>query len=222
MSYTNQTPHYHLPQWVGSDILNPLTDLNAAFEDIDEAIYEVGEAAGSESAKVAALETKVGSDTLDTVAQNLSAAVNELKAEDDEQNVKIAGAEADIDVLETQMSTATGNITTLATSVAGLEVGIQGKADTSALQAVAADVASVQSDVTALGAKVGTVTSQTLAAGATSVSFSVPTSGDYAIEFFTSDGSNYLAINTSVTGVVTLTFEASDADIVVSCRIAEV
>ena len=222
MSYTNQTPHYHLPQWVGSDILNPLTDLNAAFEDIDEAIYEVGEAAGSESAKVAALETKVGSDTLDTVAQNLSAAVNELKAEDDEQNVKIADAEADIDVLETQMSTATGNITTLATSVAGLEVGIQGKADTSALQAVAADVASVQSDVTALGAKVGTVTSQTLAAGATSVSFSVPTSGDYAIEFFTSDGSNYLAINTSVTGVVTLTFEASDADIVVSCRIAEV
>lgn len=222
MSYTNQTPHYHLPQWVGSDILNPLTDLNSAFEDIDTAIYEVGEAAGSESAKVAALETKVGDATLDTLAQNLSAAVNELKAEDDEQNVKIAGAEADIDVLETQMSTATGNITTLATSVAGLEVGIQSKADTSAVQAVAADVASVQSDVTALEAKVGTVTSQTLAAGATSVSFSVPTSGDNVIEFFTSDGSNYLAINTSVTGVVTLTFEASDADIVVSCRIAEV
>ena len=222
MSYTNQTPHYHLPQWVGSDILNPLTDLNTAFENIDEAIYDVGEAAGSESAKVAALEAKVGDAVLDTVAQNLSAAVNELKAEDDEQNVKIAGAEADIDVLETQMSTATGNITTLATTVGGLEVAVQGKASTTDVQAVADDVASVQSDVDALAAKVGTVTSQTLAAGATSVSFSVPTSGDYVIEFFTSDGSNYLAINTSVTGVVTLTFEASDADIVVSCRIAEV
>lgn len=219
MSYSNQTPHYHLPQWVGSDILNPLTDLNKAFEDIDTAIYDVGEAAGSESAKVAALETKVGDAVLDTVAQNLSAAVNELKAEDDEQNVKIAGAEADIDVLEGQMSTATGNITTLATTVSGLEVAVQGKASTADVQAVADDVADVQSDVSDLEAKVGTVTSQTLAAGATSVSFNVPTTGDNVIDFYSSDGSNYTAINTSVSGVVTLTYDAAASDRVISCAV---
>lgn len=217
MSYTNQTPHYHLPQYVGSDILNPLTDLNGAFEDIDTALYEIGEEAGSEATKVANLESKVGTDTLDTVAQNLSGAVNELKDENDEQATKIAGAEADIDVLEGQMSTANGNITTLATSVAGLEVGIQGKADTSAVQAVAADVASVQSDVDALEDKVGTSTDQTLAAGATYVSFNVPTTGDNLIEFYSSDGTNYTSINTSVSGVATLTYDAVGVDRVITC-----
>ena len=217
MSYTNQTPHYHLPQYVGSDILNPLTDLNKAFEDIDAALYEIGESAGSEASKVANLESKVGSDTLDTVSQNLSGAVNELKAENDEQATKIAGAEADIDVLDGQMSTATGNITTLATTVAGLEVGIQSKADTSAVQAVANDVASVQSDVDTLENKVGTSTDQTLASGATSVSFNVPTTGDNLIEFYASDGSNYTAINTSVSGVVTLTYDAVASDRVITC-----
>lgn len=217
MSYTNQTPHYHLPQYVGSDILNPLTDLNGAFEDIDTALYEIGEEASSEASRVANLETKVGTDTLDTVAQNLSGAVNELKDVNDEQATKIAGAEADIDTLEAQMSTASGNITTLATSVAGLETAVQSKADTSAVQAVAADVASVQSDVDALEDKVGTSTDQTLVAGATSVSFNVPTTGDNLIEFYSSDGTNYTAINTGVSGVATLTYDAVAFDRVITC-----
>lgn len=219
MSYTNQTPHYHLPQYVGSDILNPLTDLNTAFEDIDTALYEIGESAGSEASKVANLESKVGTDTLDTVAQNLSGAVNELKSENDEQATKIAGAEADIDVLEGQMSTASGNITTLATSVAGLETSVRGKADTSAVQAVASDVANIQSDVDALEDKVGTTSEQTLASGATSVSFNVPTTGNYVIDFYTSDGSNYTAINTGVSGVVTLTYDSANYARTITCAI---
>lgn len=53
-----------------------------------------------------------------------------------------------------------------------------------------------------------TPTSGTLAANATTISFDVPTYGTNLIDFYTSDGSNYLSIDTSVTGVVTLTFEA--------------
>ena len=69
--------------------------------------------------------------------------------------------------------------------------------------------------------KVGTVTSKTLAANATSVQFDVPTSGDYVIDFFSSDGSNYTAIDLSVTGKATLTFEADASARTISCRVAQ-
>lgn len=69
--------------------------------------------------------------------------------------------------------------------------------------------------------KVGTVTSKTLAANATSVQFDVPTSGDYVIDFFSSDGSNYTAIDLSVSGKATLTFEADASARTISCRVAQ-
>lgn len=69
--------------------------------------------------------------------------------------------------------------------------------------------------------KVGTVTSKTLAANATSVQFDVPTSGDYVIDFFSSDGSNYTAIDLSVSGKATLTFDADASARTISCRVAQ-
>jgi len=71
-------------------------------------------------------------------------------------------------------------------------------------------------------ARIGTVTSQTLAADATSVSFSVPTSGNYLIDFWASDGSNYTAIDTSVSGTATLTYDAVSSSRTIYCRISEV
>lgn len=69
---------------------------------------------------------------------------------------------------------------------------------------------------------VGTTTVSTLAANATSISFTVPTTGNNLIEFWCSDGSNYTAIDTSVSGTVTLTYEPSASARSVSCRIAAV
>lgn len=69
---------------------------------------------------------------------------------------------------------------------------------------------------------IGTTTVSTLAANATTISFTVPTTGNNLIEFFVSDGSNYTDIDTSVSGTVTLTFEASASARTVSCRIAAV
>ncbi len=71
-------------------------------------------------------------------------------------------------------------------------------------------------------ARIGAVTSQTLAADATSVSFSVPTSGDNLIDFWASDGSNYTAINTSVSGTATLTYDAVSSARTIYCKISEV
>ncbi len=108
MGATNQTTNYGLPQFVGSDKPSWLTDINGAFEDIDEAMKANADAASGAAGDVAALgsrvttaegnitslqgsvgtlngkmtaaETKIGSAALDTTSQNLSGAINEINA----------------------------------------------------------------------------------------------------------------------------------------------
>lgn len=119
--HTNTTEHYNLPQYVGSDIINPLTDTNGAYADIDAAIYAVASAQGTVDSDVEnlksrmtvaeteidALEAQAGSQPLITTAQTLTGAVNEL-----------VGSVGDV---ASATGTNTTNITTLTTKVAGLE-----------------------------------------------------------------------------------------------------
>ena len=68
-----------------------------------------------------------------------------------------------------------------------------------------------------------TYLSETLTAGNTSVTFTgLPTTGDHVIDFYTSTGINYSAINPAVSGQVTLTFDAQSTDVTVYCEIKEV
>lgn len=77
--------------------------------------------------------------------------------------------------------------------------------------------------IAAYAAKKPQVKSQTLTAGGTTITFSqIPTSGNYMIDFFTSTGINYTAINTATAGQVTLAYDAQTADVTVYCRIEEV
>ena len=93
--HTNKTTNYELPQFVGSDIINPLTDFNDAFSTIDTQMKSNADA-GSTNADditalatrvlenegdISALETQNGSEVLNTTKQTLSGAVNELDAE---------------------------------------------------------------------------------------------------------------------------------------------
>lgn len=87
---------------------------------------------------------------------------------------------------------------------------------------VGTNIAFADDVVTQLESRIGTVTTQTLAAQATSVSFTVPTTGNHLIEFWSSDGSNYTAIDTSVSGTATLTYDATENARTISCRISEV
>lgn len=67
------------------------------------------------------------------------------------------------------------------------------------------------------------VKTQTLAANATSVTFTgIPTSGNYMVDFYISDGAGYTAINTATAGQVTLTYDAVASARTVYCRIEEV
>ena len=79
----------------------------------------------------------------------------------------------------------------------------------------------VLDDISDVSDAVGTTTTKTLAANATSISFDVPTTGNNLVDFFISDGSSYTAIDTSVAGTVTLTFEAVASARTVSCRIGK-
>ncbi len=125
MSHTNSTPNYNLPQYVGSDIINPLTDTNGAYSDIDTALKQIADAVADDTSDIAELKTKVGTDALTTDAQTLSGAVNELDAELNTASTgvvsRVTNAENDIDVLESQMTTATGNITTIQQNVTALD-----------------------------------------------------------------------------------------------------
>lgn len=117
MSHTNHTQYYELPQYVGSDIINPLVDTNGAYETIDTAMHNIAEEAGQGTTDIAALQSKVGSGVFETTAQNATDAVNEIVGELDTADTgikaRLAGAESDIDTLQSQMVTAQGNITDL-------------------------------------------------------------------------------------------------------------
>lgn len=68
-----------------------------------------------------------------------------------------------------------------------------------------------------------TVLSQTLAVGSTTVTFSnLPTTGNHLVRFYNNAGINYEEIDTSVSGQVTLTFEAQSSALTVNCEIKEV
>ena len=133
MSHTNSTAHYNLPQYVGTDIINPLTDVNGAYEAIDTAIYEVGQSASAVVSDVADIKTVLGSEALDTASQTVTGAINELKATNDSFDTRLIATESDVSTLQTQMSTATSNITTLNTTVAGIQTDLTGKASQTAL-----------------------------------------------------------------------------------------
>lgn len=79
----------------------------------------------------------------------------------------------------------------------------------------------LQNDISDLNDTVGTTTIKTLAANATSISFDVPTTGNNLVDFFISDGSNFTAIDTSVAGTVTLTFDAVASARDVTCWIGK-
>lgn len=50
MSFTNKTPNYNLPQWLGSDKPAWLTDMNGAFSEIDTAIKRASDSGSSAEA----------------------------------------------------------------------------------------------------------------------------------------------------------------------------
>lgn len=108
MSHTNSTANYNLPQFVGTDKPAWLGDINPAMSAIDTAIKTASDNASSASTGTTANTSAIGDLTnLTTTAKtNLVSAINEL--------------DSDLGTTSTQVSTNTGNIGNLQTSVNSL------------------------------------------------------------------------------------------------------
>lgn len=108
MSYTNQTQHYGLPQYVGTDVPAWLTDVNGAFATIDQGMNAAKTQADSAATAAGQAANDIVSinSTLGTQAGQISAA---------------AGAAA---AAQTTANSADGKADTNAQSISGLDTRV--------------------------------------------------------------------------------------------------
>lgn len=115
MSSTNNTTYYELPQYIESDIFNPLVDDNDAYDKIDTALHNIANAEAENATDIEtltsavsgfdtdieALKTQNGSETLTTDSQTLSGGINELKAGENSLDMRLDIVEDDINNITT-------------------------------------------------------------------------------------------------------------------------
>lgn len=120
MSHAGQTLHYQLPQYEGTDIINPLVDTNDAYSAIDEAIYNVASAAAT--AVQTANEVKDDIEGTGGVDSRISALVTRMDA------VETKNVEQDTSILGVQQAIATtnGNVATNTQNIADVTATVQG------------------------------------------------------------------------------------------------
>lgn len=107
--HTNKTPHYELPQFIGSDVPNPLTDFNDAMSDIDTNMYQIG----SQAADIASDVSDSQSDIADLQSQANLTDDNITLLSQQTQAARQAATDA-----QSAANTNAGNIATLTQSVA--------------------------------------------------------------------------------------------------------
>lgn len=200
MSSTNKTATIELSQYIGTDKPTYLTDYNGDMLKIDNAIAADRDSINTVSGVADGADRKADAnkDSIDTLNEQMN---GDPEVPGDSG---LAGA----------VRTNTSSINTINELLGN---GTPTAGDHTVIGAINANTQAIQGLTPG-----GNVTSETLVALATSVEFDVPTSGDNLISFFSSDGSNYTALDDSVSGKVTLTYEASASDRTIWCKIEEV
>lgn len=197
MSSTNKTVTIELSQYIGTDKPTYLSDYNGDMLKIDDAI-----AADRDSIA-----------TAQNTADGAVAKADANKSSIDTINAEIEGTELTPGIV-TRLSGAEGDIDTIQSLIGN---GVPTAGDHTLIGAINANTAAIEGLTPG-----GGVTSKTLSALGTSVEFDVPTTGNNIISFFIEGGADYTAIDTSVVGKVTLTYEAAAAAREVYCKIEEV
>lgn len=124
MSFTNQTTHYGLPQWIGSDKPTYLVDQNNAYQKIDAEIYNANTTAGAaQTAAEGAVQTagaasSTAADAL-TAAQTASSTADSALSEAQTANTNAQAAQTAAGAAQTaaqaaQEAAAGNSITNLA------------------------------------------------------------------------------------------------------------
>ena len=191
MSSTNKTVTIELSQYVGTDKPTYLSDYNGDMLKIDNAIAQ-------DRGDIATAQNKA--DTADGKADANKGSIDTLNAQinGDPEVPSDEGLAGDVNGLQSAVNT-------INSLIGNGEPTTQDKTIIGAINELAGEIDE------------GNVIAATLAANATSIAFTVPTTGDNLISFFITDGSDYTAIDTSVAGQVTLTYEASASARTVYC-----
>lgn len=120
--YSEQTAHFHLPHYIASDIHNELTDDNTAYEIIDNALYEQGNAISENETKSAELEAKI--DGTGGTVERLTTLESKADTFDSfivSQNSKNAELETDIDGLTSDLHDTVSRVTGSETAISNLQ-----------------------------------------------------------------------------------------------------
>lgn len=196
MSSTNKTATIELSQYIGTDKPTYLTDYNGDMVKIDNAIAAVRVAIATAQNKANEADGKA-----DTNKQSIDTLAAEING--DPSVPSDEGIAGDVNGLKSAVNT-------INSLIGNGEPTTTDKTLIGAINELAALIGD------------GNITSVTLAAAGTSVEFDVPTTGDNLIDFYITDGSDYTAIDLSVSGKATLTYEASTSARTVYCVIKEV
>lgn len=100
MSFTNKTPNYNLPQWLGTDKPSWLVDVNGAFSSIDTAVKNAADSgSGADATAKAALE----------IAQTAQETANSAMEQADNANTKADSSNVTAGNAQTAAGTALTN-----------------------------------------------------------------------------------------------------------------
>lgn len=167
MAYSNTTPNYDLPQYIGTDIPNPLTDFNGAMSTIDSTMKNIADGVGASDADIASLKAQNGDSQLTTTAQTLSDAVNELDADINGSNgidSRLTTVETNQTADESTLSTAVANLSTVTGKVSALETQNGSAVLTTTAQTLSGAINELDDDInnasTGLVKKVGDLEAQ--------------------------------------------------------------
>ena len=119
MSHAGQTLHYQLPQYSGTDIINPLVDTNDAYSKIDTALYEIGQGAADATATANEVKEQIeGSGGVDDRIDAAVVRLDAVEAKDVEQDASLLQLNTGLATTNANVSTLSGNVNTLDSTVA--------------------------------------------------------------------------------------------------------
>lgn len=137
MAFTNQTSHFGLPQYIGSDRPKYLTDVNDAYKKIDDEIYNAQQKADTADASAELANANANSAlTNANTAVEVANTANETAKTAEEKAVTAGNTADSAKAVAEQAETSAGNAVaiannanTLAGEASGLATGAQSKAD---------------------------------------------------------------------------------------------
>ena len=121
MASTNQTTHYNLPVYSGSDIAS-WTDTNTPFADIDSAIYTASQTASSAASDVSNLTSTVSNHT--TSISDINTDISALQLADTNMDTRVGTIETTVGGHTTSIATNASNISSNANAISDIEEDI--------------------------------------------------------------------------------------------------